>query len=91
MTEEEFRAKTLATIRENMGVPEMPPETFSKFKEELKAAIEYGKATEYSFNGVDEYSYEVFDEDASLEEVLKLLSKWNLLHQAIENKSTKQP
>lgn len=45
------------------------------FKKAIKDAIEYGKGTDWGFNGEDEYEFDTFDSDQSLHEVIRVLKE----------------
>lgn len=46
------------------------------FIEKLKEAIESGKETDWGYDGVDEYPYDIFREDIALENVIQLLKEY---------------
>ena len=44
----------------------------------IKDAIEYGKGTDYGYDGEDEFAYDTFDSDESLQEVIRVLKEYFL-------------
>lgn len=45
------------------------------FQKAIKEAIEYGKGTDWGFDGEDEFAYDTFDSDESLKEVTRVLKE----------------
>jgi hypothetical protein len=45
------------------------------FKKAIKDAIEYGKGTDWGYNGVEEYEFDIFDLDLSLHEVIRVIKE----------------
>ena len=47
-----------------------------EFQEALKKAIECGKDTDWGFNGEDEFTYDIFNSEEALQEVIKVLKNY---------------
>ena len=47
----------------------------ASFQKAIKDAIEYGKGLDYGYNGEDEFAYDTFDSDESLQEVIRVLKE----------------
>jgi hypothetical protein len=47
----------------------------SSFQKAIKEAIEYGKGTDWGYDGEDEFPYDTFDSDESLQEVIRALKE----------------
>lgn len=47
----------------------------ASFQKSIKDAIEYGKGVDYGYDGKDEFAYDTFDSDESLQEVIRVLKK----------------
>lgn len=45
------------------------------FQKAIKDAIEYGKGIDYGYDGEDEFAYDTFDSDESLQEVIRVLKE----------------
>ena len=47
----------------------------ASFQKAIKDAIEYGKGTDYGYNGEDEFCFDTFNSDLSMQEVIKVLKE----------------
>lgn len=47
----------------------------ASFQKDIKDAIEYGKGTDWGYNGEDEFAFDTFDSDESLQEVIRVLKR----------------
>ena len=47
----------------------------ASFQKAIKEAIEYGKGIDYGYDGEDEFAFDTFDSDESLQEVIRVLKK----------------
>lgn len=47
----------------------------ASFQKAIKDAIEYGKGTDWGYDGEDEFTFDTFDSDESLQEVIKVLKQ----------------
>jgi hypothetical protein len=47
----------------------------ASFQKAIKDAIEYGKGTDWGYDGEDEFCYDTFDSDESLQEVIRVLKE----------------
>ena len=45
------------------------------FQKAIKDAIEYGKGIDWGYDGEDEYAFDTFDSDESLQEVIRVLKE----------------
>ena len=47
----------------------------ASFQKAIKDAIEYGKGHDYGYNGEDEFCFDTFNSDRSMQEVIKVLKE----------------
>ena len=47
----------------------------ASFQKAIKDAIEYGEGTDWGYDGEDEYPFDTFDSDVSLQEVIRVLKE----------------
>jgi hypothetical protein len=47
----------------------------ASFQKAIKDAIEYGKGTDWGYDGEDEFTFDTFDSDESLQEVIRVLKE----------------
>ncbi len=47
----------------------------ASFQKAIKEAIEYGKGIDWGYDGEDEFAFDTFDSDESLQEVIRVLKE----------------
>jgi len=50
----------------------------ASFKDAIKRAIEFGKGSDWGYDGENEYEYDTFDSEESLEEVITVIKEYLL-------------